>query len=142
MTPTGTSRIIRSRNSVRVMLACGSPNAMYRVATSSSSFDAFRPRSISAACRPAAATVSRAGATRCRNVRSGDGIPGTRPSGPLSPPAVVAMRTTPATREPNSSGCWPASAMIVMPPIEWPTRITRERSVVTDRMTASRSPAV
>ena len=35
-----------------------------------------------------------------------------------------AIRPTPTTRSPNSSGCCSASATIVIPPIEWPTSTT------------------
>ncbi len=53
-----------------------------------------------------------------------------------SPPAVVEIRPTPTTRSPNSSGCCSASAMIDMPPIEWPTRTTGP-SGTTSSMTAA-----
>lgn len=40
---------------------------------------------------------------------------------------------------PNSSGCWPASAMIVIPPIEWPIRITGMSPGATAEITRLRS---
>ena len=42
------------------------------------------------------------------------------------------------TRSPNSSGCWSASAMIVMPPIEWPTSTSGPVGAVAS-ITAARS---
>lgn len=36
-------------------------------------------------------------------------------------PAIVPISATPATRSRNSCGSWSASAITVMPPIEWPT---------------------
>ena len=41
-----------------------------------------------------------------------------------SPPAAVEIRPTPTTRSPNSSGSCSASAMTVIPPMEWPTSTT------------------
>ena len=45
----------------------------------------------------------------------GPGIHGLPADRPL---AAVDISATPVTLVPNSSGCWPARAMIVMPPIE------------------------
>src|SRR5579859_7226320 len=142
MTPTGASRIIRSRNSVWVRLACGSPNARNLVAISSSSLDISLPLSTRAAARPTEAPRSRAGAIRCRNILAGPGSQGTRPSGLLSPDAVVAISTAPTILDPNSPGCPPASAMIVMPPMEWPASMTRVFPGATACSTACRSSPV
>ncbi len=54
-------------------------------------------------------------------------------------PARVPISATPATRSRNSSGYWSASAIIVMPPIEWPTR-TSGPVGATASITALRSP--
>ena len=54
-------------------------------------------------------------------------VPGQqRPRRPRLPtsPAEVPMSATPYTRSANSSGRCSASAMIVMPPMEWPTSTT------------------
>ena len=55
-----------------------------------------------------------------------------------SRPGDVDTSATPTTRSPKSSGCWSASAMTVMPPIECPTSTTLPVGAVASR-TASRS---
>ena len=50
--------------------------------------------------------------------------PGSPSSVLASSPVDVDSSATPTIRSPKSSGCWSASARIVMPPIEWPTRTT------------------
>ena len=64
-----------------------------------------------------------------------------RPSVDLAEPARrrCRRRPTPTTRSPNSSGYWSASAMIVMPPIEWPTSTTGRPVGAAASMTAFRS---
>ena len=46
---------------------------------------------------------------------------------------MVEISATPTTRSPNSSGCCSASAMIVMPPIEWPTSTTGPSGTTSSR---------
>ena len=67
---------------------------------------------------------------------TGPGIHGLPADSPL---AAVEMRATPVTLVPKSPGCWPASAMMVMPPIEWPTSTTGMSPGATALMTRSRS---
>ena len=57
------------------------------------------------------------------------------------PPAVVEIRPTPTTRSPNSSGCCSASAMIVIPPIEWPTSTTGPSGTTSSRICLGRGRA-
>lgn len=83
------------------------------------SVPAFRLRSTTSGIRARAATVGVASARASMPTLPGNTI-GTW----SSPPALVEHSPTPITRSPNSSGCCSARAMIVMPPIECPIRIT------------------
>ena len=88
-----------------------------RTTSRSTSATIRRPRSTSWGWRDSSA--SRLGATRVTAPPPG------RPKSSVDrSPALVATSPTPWTREPNSSGCWCARLMTVMPPIECPTRTT------------------
>ena len=54
----------------------------------------------------------------------------------------MAISTTPTTRSPNSSGYSSANAMMVMPPIEWPTSTTGPSGTVVSSTARSASPSV
>ena len=85
---------------------------------------------------PLAAPASTPGSALLSSGRIGAGIHGL----PLSRPrAVVLMSTDPTTLVPNRSGCCCARAMMVMPPMEWPTRTTWASPGVTASRTALRS---
>ena len=73
--------------------------------------------------RPATRTVRRAPSGRT----------GSRIRCTSTLPAVVEIRPTPTTRSPNSSGCCSARAMIVIPPIEWPTSTTGPSGTTSSR---------
>ena len=83
-----------------------------------------------------AAPRSTTGSARRSTGRASPGIQGLPRSRPL---AVVEMSATPMTFVPNSSGCWLASAMMVMPPIECPARITGMPPGATAAITRPRS---
>jgi hypothetical protein len=56
-------------------------------------------------------------------------------------PAEVDISTTPVTRLPNHSGNCSANAMIVMPPIECPTRMMWPSGTVASSTAASDRPS-
>ena len=127
--------MMRSRNSTTAGLTAGSPNAMYRVARKARSPPTLRTRSVRAARRPVLTPRSTGGAACRATGRSGAGSQ----SVGSTPPAAVEISTAPVTLVPNSSGCWRASAMIVIPPIEWPTSTTGAGPGATAVSTAYRS---
>src|SRR5690606_26748171 len=90
-----------------------------------------RVRSTSSGCTPASTAKPRGSGFR----RDNHVFP--NPEDPTSP-AEVLINATPRTRSRNSSGRCSANAMIVMPPIEWPTSTTSPVGA-TARSTASRS---
>ena len=102
-------------------LTSPSPKPTSRVARNARSAETRRPRSTRMARLPLAAPLSRPGSARVSTGLIGAGIHGLPPSRPR---AAVEISTAPATLVPNSSGYWPASAMMVIPPMEWPTRTT------------------
>src|SRR6266571_953478 len=135
-TSTGVARIICSRKSVIVGLVFGSPNAMNLVPRNARSPPAWRARSTTDARRPLPAPRIARGAARRAIAPSGPGSPSVMSE---RPPAEVATSATPTTFAPNSSGRWSASAIIAMPPMEWPTSTTRVCPGATACMTVCRS---
>ncbi len=88
-----------------------------RTMSRSTSATMRRPRRTSCGWR--ASSASRLGATRVTAPPPG------RPKSSVDrSPALVATRPTPSTLVPNSSGCRCARLIIVMPPMECPTRTT------------------
>ncbi len=80
----------------------------------------FRLRSMTSAIRPLEAPVIIDGTASLIGGRSGAGSQVTG----STVVAAVEISATPMILPPNSSGCWSASAMMVIPPIEWPTSTT------------------
>ncbi len=120
MTSIGVDLMIRSRKSTKVGLTLGSPNAIRLVPRNAISLADRLPRSTTSAIRPLEAPVIIDGmaARTAGRTRAGSQVTGSMV------PAAVEISTVPMTLLPNSSGCWSASAMMVMPPIEWPTSTT------------------
>jgi hypothetical protein len=85
---------------------------------------------------PFAAPFSTVGRARVSKGRSGAGIHGLPPSRPR---AAVEMSTAPATLVPNRPGYWSARAMMVIPPMEWPTSTTGPAPGAVASITALRS---
>ena len=112
-----------------------SPNPISRVVRKARS-ETRRPRSTRIARLPLAAPFSTAGRARVSAGRIGAGIHGLPASRPR---AAVEMRTAPTTLVPNRPGYWSARAMMVIPPMEWPTRTTGPGPGAAASITAFRS---
>src|SRR5579859_312489 len=135
-TSMGVFLIICSRNVTVAGLTSPSPNPISRVVRNARSAETRRPRSTSMARLPLAAPFSTVGSARANAGRIGAGIHGLPP---CRPRAAVETSTAPATLVPNRPGYWSARAMMVIPPMEWPTRTTGAGPGAAASITALRS---
>ncbi len=133
---TEVSEIMLSTNVTNDGLGLVSPKPYRRVSSQARSEAATRALSIAPPPSRAAPPQSGKNGALARATRDG------RPSLALSKrPAEVDISATPRTRLPNHSGYCSANAMIVMPPIEWPTRTIEPSGTVALRMAARDLPS-